>query len=567
MIRLGLILTTLWLAVGLAGCDLSDNAAETTASTRDLPELAPVGATLLDGLGDHHMPISTENEMVQRWFDQGLMLTYGFNHEAAERSFLKALEIEPECAMCWWGAALVLGPNINAPMDPDSNAAALERAAAASRLAANASEREQAYIQALNERYRDPAPEDRSALDEAFADAMAGLVEAYPDDLDALTLYAESLMTMQAWDYWHDDGTTPKGNTARILASLDKVMESDPEHPGALHLYIHAVEASDGETLRRGEWAADQLRDLIPGSGHLVHMPSHIYARVGRWRDAAAVNRDAIRADDLYLAICRPQPGVYPLGYVPHNHHFLWFVSSMIGDRATALAAAESTSERTSDPDLMRAPGFEAMQNFAFTPVFAKVRFGLWDDIAATPKPDQDLPYMIALWHYAQGLAAVRQDRLDDAREHDRSLKTLAADPAFEEMLWFGRYPLSLGVGVAERMLAAELALAEGQTDQAITILRQAASQEDRIPYDEPPGWHQPVRQVLGAVLLEAGQPEQAETIYREELRRNPENGWSLFGLGQALKAQERADEAATVQARFEQAWGDADVTLAASRY
>ena len=566
MIRLGLVFSTLWLAVVLVGCEFSDSA-ETTASTQSLPELAPVGATLLDGLGDHHMPISTDNEMVQRWFDQGLMLTYGFNHEAAERSFLKALEIEPECAMCWWGAALVLGPNINAPMDPDSNAAALERAAAANRLAANASEREQAYIQALTERYRDPAPEDRSALDQAFADAMGGLVEAYPEDLDALTLYAESLMTMQAWDYWHADGTTPKGNTARILSSLDTVMESDPEHPGALHLYIHAVESSDGETLRRGEWAADQLRDLIPGSGHLVHMPSHIYARVGRWRDAAAVNRDAIRADDLYLAICRPQPGVYPLGYVPHNHHFLWFVSSMIGDRANALAAAESTSERTSDPDLMRAPGFEAMQNFAFTPVFAKVRFGLWDDIAATPKPDQDLPYMIALWHYAQGLAAVRQDRLDDAREHDRSLKTLAADPAFEEMLWFGRYPLSLGVGVAERMLAAELALAEGQTDQAITILRQAASQEDHIPYDEPPGWHQPVRQVLGAVLLEAGQPEQAESVYREELRRNPENGWSLFGLGQALKAQERADEAAMVQARFEQAWGDADVTLAASRY
>jgi tetratricopeptide (TPR) repeat protein len=566
MNRLGLILTTLLLAIIVAGCGSSDNA-ERTAANRGLPELAPVGATLLDGLGDYHKPISTDNEQVQRWFDQGLMLTYGFNHEAAERSFLKALEIEPECAMCWWGAALVLGPNINAPMEPDTNAAAVERVAAASRLAVNASEREQAYIQALTERYRDPAPEDRSLLDEAYANAMAGLVEAYPDDLDARTLYAESLMTMQAWDYWRDDGTTPKGNTARVLVNLDKVIESDPEHPGALHLYIHAVEASDGETLRRGEWAADQLRDLIPGSGHLIHMPSHIYARVGRWRDAAAVNRDAIRADDLYLAICRPQPGVYPLGYVPHNHHFLWFVSSMIGDRANALAAAESTSERTSDPDLMRAPGFEAMQNFAFTPVFARVRFGLWDDIAATPKPDDDLPYMIALWHYAQGLAAVRQDRLDDAREHDRSLKTLAADPAFEEMLWFGRYPLSLGVGVAERMLAAELAHAEGRTDEAIAMLRQAASQEDLIPYDEPPGWHQPVRQVLGAVLLDAGQPQQAEAVYREELRRNPENGWSLFGLGQALQAQDRDDEAAMVQARFDQAWGDADVTLAASRY
>ncbi len=567
-IRMALVLL-LGLAVGaiIAGCEQAGNAAEPKTERVTLPELAPVGATMLDGLGDYRMPITTDNEEVQRWFDQGLMLTYGFNHDAAERSFLKAIEIEPECAMCWWGAALVLGPNINAPMDPMSNPAAVERVAAASALADQVSEREQAYIRALAARYAEPAPEDRGHLDQAFADAMAGLIERYPDDLDAATLYAESLMTMQAWDYWDSDGITPRGNTTTILAMLDRVLGTDETHPGALHLYIHAVESSDGETLKRGEWAADQLRDMIPGSGHLVHMPSHIYARVGRWRDAAAVNRDAIRADDRYLAICSPPPGVYPLGYVPHNHHFLWFVSSMIGDRENALAAAQSTAERTSDPDLMRAPGLEAMQNFAFTPVFAKVRFGLWDELVEVPRPADDLPYQIALWHYAQGIAAVRQERLDDAAEHHAALAEGAADPVFEQMLWFGRYPLSLGVGVAERVLAGELAMARGETAQAIAKLQQAAQLEDGIPYDEPPGWHQPVRQILGSVLLEDGQAEAAEEIYREELRRNPDNGWSLFGLRQALIAQGETEQAEAVAERFEQAWADADVRLTASHF
>ncbi len=550
----------------LAGCELPQ-AEGGSGSSPSLPELAPVGATLLDGLGDHHMPISTDDPEVQRWFDQGLMLTYGFNHDAAERSFLKAVELEPECAMCWWGAALVLGPNINAPMPTEANAPAYERLQAAVALAPAATEREQDYIEAMARRYADDAPEDRTGLDEGYAEAMSDLVDKHPDDLDAATLYAESLMNLQPWDFWEDDATTPKGNTREILSVLESVMDRSPEHPGALHLYIHTVEASDGETLKRGEWAADQLRDLIPGSGHLVHMPSHIYARVGRWRDAAAVNRDAIKADDAYLAICRPQPGVYPLGYVPHNHHFLWFVSSMIGDRDTALDAARSTAERTSDPELMRAPGMEAMQNFAFTPVFAKVRFGMWEEIADVQPPDEDLPYMTALWHYAQALASLRMDHIDQARKHLAGLSELSGHPAFDEMLWFGRYPLTHGVRVAERVVAAEIARADGDKETAISHLQEAVVIEDGIPYDEPPGWHHPVRQMLGAVLLEAGQAAQAEAVYRAELRRNPENGWSLFGLRQALLAQERQDEAGAVAARFEQAWADADIELSASYY
>jgi len=513
------------------------------------------------------MPITTNVPEAQEWFNQGLMLTYGFNHDAAERSYLKAAQADPECAMCWWGASLVLGPNINAGMEPQQNEPAFERLEAARALASGASDREQALIEALSARYEAEPPEDRTELDRAYAQAMAEVAREYPDDLDVVTLHAESLMNLQPWDFWEDDGVTPRGNTSEILASLESVMERNPDHPGALHLYIHAVEASDGETLERGEQAADRLRDLIPGSGHLVHMPSHIYARVGRWRDAAEVNRDAIKADDLYLSICRPQPGVYPLGYVPHNHHFLWFVSTMVGDRETALDAARATSERTSDPELIRTPGLEAMQNFALTPLLAQVRFGLWDEIAETPQPDDDLPYMNALWHYAQALAAIRTDRRDEARDHYEALAGLADDPAFEEMLWFGRYPLSHGVQVAERIVAAELAIAGDDTDTGIAYLKEAAGIEDDIPYDEPPGWHHPVRQILGAVLLDAGKAEEAETVYRAELRRNPENGWSLFGLNQALLAQGRDDEAGEVKAGFEQAWGDSDIELVASRF
>jgi tetratricopeptide (TPR) repeat protein len=539
-------------------------AADTEESTSYLPELAPVGATLLDGLGDYSRSIGASNPEVQQWFDQALMLTYGFNHQAAERSFLKAAELDPQCAMCWWGSALVLGPHVNAGMDPTNNEAAWERLQAAQAVAGDAPEWQQAYIRALSARYAENPPEDRSGLDQAYADAMAELVAARPDDLDAATLYAESLMNLQPWDYWTMDGQ-PVGRIAEIVSVLEGVMERDSDHAGALHLYIHAVEAS--EQPERGVAAADRLRTLIPGSGHLVHMPAHIYARVGRYHDAVIANQLAIESDNAYLAACRPGPGVYPLGYVPHNHHFLWFAASMEGARDIALAAAEETHARTSDPDLMRAPGFEGMQNFALTPLFAKVRFGLWDDIVDDPKPADDLPYMQAIWHYAQGMAAVRNGRTDDARTHHEALVQASSDPEIEKLFMWERYSLVRGVRVAERVLAAELAHASGNLEAALAALETARDIEDDLPYDEPPGWHAPVRHTLGAVLLDAGRAEDAEEAYRAELRRNPENGWSLYGLAESLRAQGRDSEAEEVEARFEAAWAQADVALTSSRF
>ncbi len=552
------------LVVLAAGCQRDDEPPMTDEEVSYLPELAPVGATLLEGLGDYSLPIASSHPDVQQWFDQALMLTYGFNHQAAERSFLKAIELDPQCAMCWWGAALVLGPHVNAGMDPSNNAAAWERLRAAQSLAGDAPDWQQAYIHALASRYAENPPDDRGVLDQAYAEAMAELVEARPDDLDAATLYAESMMNLQPWDYWTMDGE-PRGRIDEIVSVLVSVIERDPNHAGALHLYIHAVEAS--ETPERGVVAADRLRTLIPGSGHLVHMPAHIYARVGRYHDAVIANQKAVEADNAYLAACRPGPGVYPLGYVPHNHHFLWFAASMEGARDIAMAAAEETHARTSDPNLMRAPGFEGMQNFALTPLFAKVRFGLWEDIAAESKPADDLPYMQAMWHYAQGMAAVRTGRHDDARAHHEALVDASSDPAIERLMMWQRYSLIHGVRVAERMIAAERAHADGDLDSALTALESARDIEDELPYDEPPGWHAPVSHTLGAMLLEAGRAEDAESTYRAELRRNPENGWSLHGLAMALRAQDRVSEAEEVEARFDAAWTHADVTLATSRF
>jgi tetratricopeptide (TPR) repeat protein len=526
------------------------------------PDLAPVGATLLEGLGDYSMPVTVASAEVQRWYDQGLAMTYGFNHDAAERSFLKAAELDPDCAMCWWGAGLVLGPHVNAAMDPANNPKAWDRLKRAQKAADDANEKEQAFIKALSARYAENPPEDRRPLDEAYAAAMAELAAKYPDDLDVVTLHAESMMDLQPWDYWDAAGQA-KGHTAEVVSQLESVMQRNPNHAGALHLYVHAVEASPDPS--KGVAAADTLRELLPGSGHLVHMPAHIYARVGRYHDAVIANQKAIAADDTYLAICQPAPGVYPLGYVPHNHHFMWFAATMEGASKIALDAARTTSDKTSDAKLMRSPGLEFTQNFAVSPLLADVRFERWEEVVKAPKPADDLPYMQAIWNYAQGMAAVRQGRIEDAKRHHEALVPATTNPEIEKLLQFGRYSLIGGVRIAERFVAAELARAAKDYDAAIAALNAAVTIEDTLPYDEPPAWHWPSRQALGAVLLEAGKPAESEKAFRDELQRNPENGWSLYGLSQALKAQKKNGEAKEVADRYSKAWANADFDLAKS--
>jgi tetratricopeptide (TPR) repeat protein len=560
-----LLLIALILVAGIAGFLYSRQrvppAVEPVAPP---PPAALVGATLLEGLGSHHFAVTSAHPEVQRWFDQGLMLSYGFNHDAAERSFLRATELDPECAMCWWGAALVLGPHVNSAMDPGNNAKAWSRLQKARQLAPKASAREQGFIEALSARYAEAPGDDRSALDAAWAAASGALAKSLPGDADAATFYAEAMMDTQPWDYY-DEERKPKGRTDEIVAVLEGVMLRNPDHAGALHLYVHAVEASADP--QRGVAAADRLRSLIPGSGHLVHMPAHIYARVGRWNDAVLANQVAISADDAYLELCRGNAnGLYPLGYVPHNHHFLWFAASMQGSRALAASAAAQTASRTNLPDLMRQPGFAGLQHYWMTDWFQRVRFGRWQELIDAANPAPDLPYVTAIWHYARGMAALRERELDEAEQHLDALAKLAADPLMEQLTVWDRYPLSYATKIAERTLAGELATVNGDTWSGIDALREAVAIEDRIPYDEPPGWHAPSRHTLGAMLLAAGDAAGAEATYREELERNPENGWSLFGLAQALRAQRKNSEAAEVQRRFDAAWQHADIVLTASR-
>jgi tetratricopeptide (TPR) repeat protein len=535
------------------------------AAPPPLADTAPVGATLLPGLGQYEFPITTRNPEVQRWFNQALMLTFGFNHDAAERSYLQAALLEPDCAMCWWGAALVLGPHVNAAMDPEDNAKAWQRLQRAVALAPKASPRERAYIHALEARYAANPPQDRRPLDEAYAKSTRELVAQRPDDLDAKVFHAEAMMDLQPWDYY-DDKFQPKGHTAEVVSLLEQVIAKNPNHAGALHLYVHAVEASADP--QRGVVAADRLRTLIPGSGHLVHMPAHIYARVGRWHDAVIANQAAIKADEEYLSMCRGNyKGVYPLGYVPHNPHFLWFASSMEGGSKLAQEAARVTAERVNLPELMRQPGFAGLQQYWMTPWFDDVRFGRWEEIRNAANPAPDLPYVTAIWHYAQAMAAVRQSRRSDAESHYAKLKTLAADPVMATLTVWDRYPLAHAANIAERTVAAELASDRGDHAAAIRALQEAVLIEDKIPYDEPPGWHAPVRQSLGATLLTAGQAKEAEAVYREELRRNPGNGWSLKGLALALDKQGRHDEAARTEQEFAKAWQHSDVQLVASHF
>jgi len=553
------------LSAVIAGAWVGAQSARVSAASQPGPPEAPVGAALLPGLGNYDFKITTRNPEVQRWFNQGLMLTFGFNHDAAERSFLKAAQLDPDCAMCWWGAALVLGPHVNAQMDPADNPKAWQSLQRAVALAPRVTERERAFIHALESRYAENPPEDRRALDEAYAKATGALVAQRPDDLDAMVFHAEALMDLQPWDYY-DEKLVPKGHTAAVVSLLESVMKVDPNHAGALHLYVHAVEASADP--HRGVAAADRLRTLIPGSGHLVHMPAHIYARVGRWHDAVVANQAAIAADNAYLATCGPNAkGVYPLGYVPHNPHFLWFAASMEGASKVAQDAARTTAQRVNLPDLMRQPGFAGLQHYWMTPWFDNVRFGRWDEIRTAPNPAPDLPYVTAIWNYAQAMAAIRQDRMEDAETHYAALSKLAADPVMPTLMVWDRYPLAHAAHIAERTVHAERALARGDQATAIAALTEAVTIEDRIPYDEPPGWHSPVRQSLGAALLDAGRAADAEKVYRDELQRNPQNGWSLKGLALALRLQQRSDEAVATEKQLQAAWQHADVQLVASRF
>ena len=544
------------LALALAGC----------GSTRDSLPAEPVATRpppMLDGFGALHRDIGTPVPAAQRYFDQGLRLAYGFNHEAAGRAFAEAARLDPRCAMCAWGQALVLGPNINLPMDPAlaPEAAALARRAAD--LADGATPADRALIDALQARYADPAPRDRKPLDLAYADAMARAAARFPGDDDAATLHAEALMDVSPWAYWQDDGK-PAAATPTILAELERVLARNPHHIGAMHYYIHATEASPAP--RRAEPYADALAALAPGSGHLVHMPAHTYIRIGRYHDATLTNLSATTADKAFLAVCRGSNGVYPIGYVPHNWHFAAMTASLTGSRTLALQAARETAKRA-DHAAMGEPPLQFMQLYVVTPLLTQVRFGDWDAILAQPGAPSGLPFPTAIWHFARGMAHARTGALEKAAQDADALHALARDPAMAEVSFFDINHADGVLRVADALLQGELLRARGQPREALARLREAAAAEDALAYNEPADWPLPARQYLGTALLETGDAQAAEQAFTRALDAYPDNGWSLAGLALAQQQLGKTDAARDTQRRQLAAWQWADAPLRAPRY
>ena len=542
MTRLAIPILGLTLMIGLAP----------SAHTQTAAPAVP----LFENLGDHHYAITTQVPIAQRYFDQGLRLYYAFNHAEAIRAFEEAARRDPDCAMCYWGTALAHGPNINLPMDRAAGLAAYEAVRKALDREGKATPRERALIRALAARYAADPPDDRTALDAAYARELRAVVRQYPEDLEAATLFAESLMDLSPWNYWTPDGK-PRPDTPEMLAQLERVMADDSDHPGANHFYIHALEAVEPE---RALAAAERLAGLMPGAGHLVHMPGHIYIRVGRYLDAIAANEHAVHADETYISDQKPAFGIYTAGYYPHNHDFLAFAASMIGRSKQSIASAEKMAT-LAPPEVLREPGMTLLQHHQTRHLQMKIRFSRWDEILAVPAPPQDLPHAHAMWQYARGRALAARGDVKPAETALAQVRATSTDPAVAPLrMEFNTSGAVLAL--AAEVLAGHIAVAKGDFPGAVGHLRKAVRLEDALTYGEPPEWSVPVRQELGPVLLKAGQPAEAERALREDLKRFPDNGWSLKGLERALRAQGRNTEADDAAARFRKVWSTADVSL-----
>lgn len=554
----GSLLTTLLLtyAIGWAGTPIAHTHGDHAEQIASTSETTP----LFEDLGNYSHPISTRNSQAQRYFDRGLILSYGFNHAEALRSFQQAAELDRNCAICYWGMAYVLGPNINAAMEDGAVPTAWEAIQQAIALSRFASPKERAYIAALATRYTAEPVADRTVLNLVYANTMRQVAQQYSDDLDAATLFAEALMDTTPWDYWAEDGT-PKPEGAEIMATLESVLRRNPHHPGALHLYIHAVEAERPELAAE---AADRLRDLNINTGHLLHMPGHIYIRVGRYQDAVIANQQAAAADAHYAQQHRPE-GTYPVAYMPHNYHFLWYAAVMSGQQAVAIQAAQQTANLV-DRSLIREAGYGTLQHYAAIPLYTYVKFGLWDEILAQTSPAEDLVYPTGVWHFARGMAYTAKGQIHQASQELKALKAIAASPALDGVTIWDINTTAHLLQIGSEVLAGELAAKQGNFEEAIAHLRKGIELEESLNYDEPAPWYSPLRQTLGLVLLQANRLAEAEQAYREDLAQYPENGWSLYGLAQSLRAQGRMSEAQQTQARFEQAWRYADISIAASQ-
>jgi tetratricopeptide (TPR) repeat protein len=548
------------LALGMALVSLTAACSPPAQAPQDSGSRTP----LYDKLGSYHVPITTASPDAQKYFDQGFTLSYAFNHAEGIRSFRQAVALDPSCAMCHWAIAFALGPNINAPITEDAAKEAFAEIEAARKLAAKATDKERAYIDALSKRFTADPKADRAPLDRAYAEAMRDVVKRFPDDLDAATLFAQSLMDTSPWNYWNQDGS-PRDLTNEVVATLESVLSRKPDHMGAIHMYIHAVEASPdpGRALQY----ADRLAALAPGAGHIVHMPAHIYLRTGRYHDASSANESAVKADEAYFAGDRVAGNMmYEIGYYPHNTHFLVTSATMEGRRAVALKAADEVRSRM-HPDMLRDPAMGGMvQHMHLSPLFAKVRFGVWDDVLSEPVPTEDLRYTRAMWYTARGLAHAARGQLKEAREDLAGVARIKGDPSLKTLYVSSVNTASSIVAVAHEVLAGEIAARQRRAAEAARHFAEAVKLEDALTYMEPPDWPIPVRQLQGAAMLDLGRNKDAETAFRGDMKKFPDNGWSLSGLQVSLERQGRAAEAAAVKARLAEVWKLADTELTAAR-
>lgn len=512
-------------------------------------------APLFNNLGNLHFSISTKNERAQAFFNQGVKLSYAFNHAEGHRSFMEAARLDPNSAMTYWGQAFALGPNINDPLPDEERKNKINEAMAKARkLASKSTAKEQAMIVALSARYSEDLTRDVAELNMAYMIAMTKVVQQFPEDANIQILYAASVMNTVPWNYWDMDGN-PSPNIKEAKAALEKAMKIEPENPGGHHYYIHMVELPYPDL---GVPSADQLASLMPGAGHIVHMPSHIYIRVGRYLDAVKVNQIAILADEDYIAQCFSQ-GLYPLAYYPHNIHFLWSSASLLGDSEIAIDAAKKTAEKVPTGELET---LTFLQDFASTPLLAYTRFGKWNEILTIPAPSADIKHLNLMRHYARGIAFMRKGNIKEAEEELDAIATLKKDPELEILVATANNTSDRIANIAYEVVAGELAALKGDVSNAIKHLKNAVVFEDGLTYTEPAAWHIPTRQNLGAILMKAKKYEEAERIYKEDLEILRQNGWSLMGLYNSLMAQGEIEEAKAIKQEFDKAWEHADITI-----
>jgi tetratricopeptide (TPR) repeat protein len=457
-------------------------------------------APLFTNLGLHQFPVTTNSEIAQKYFNQGIILAYGFNHEEAFRSFKEVARIDSNCSMAYWGMAYVLGPNINLPMDAGVIHTAYEAIQKAILLLDNETQREKDYVMALAKRYTNEELEDRTQLDQEYSDEMRELAKKYPEDSDAAAMFAESIMDLHPWDYWLKDGTSQPW-TEELLTTLEKVIQKNPDHHGANHLYIHVIEASKNP--ERGLPSADKLRFLAPGAGHLVHMPAHIYIRVGKYHEGSLANMRAVKSDEDYINQCNQQ-GFYPLSYYPHNYHFLFATATLEGDSKTAIDAALKASQKPPD-SLLEVCGYKTLQHFVVTPLYAYVTFGKWDEILNYSQPADSRPYSKAVWHYARGMALVAKSDLQAAEKELSEINKLRNDKEIEELIIWEINSAGILIKIAYEVLSGEIAAKNKNYNASIAHLKKAVELEYSLRYDEPPTWFYPCSQNLGAVLIDAG--------------------------------------------------------------